>query len=178
MRKFPLILAVAAGLALAGCAPTDPLDQKVSADSTVRLSMWRSRIDADLTPEQRKDLDSAFWEIAHKPGSDGKTLAPDDAEDAMREAVSGRTVRDVLREGYEAKLARLKPESDDLYDFIRYNSSLQAANRASAEYLATIQNTQVPRLKATDEDIENTQRKLDALLGRPHVPRPPRPPLH
>ena len=177
MRILPLFLATAAGIALAGCTPRAALDQKVSADSAIRFSMWRTRIDDELTLEQRKDLDAAFWEISHKLNSEGKPQEPDDAEATMRDEVSGKTVREVLRSGYEIKLARLKSESDSLDDFIRYNAALQPVNGASAEYLATIHDSQVPRLRAMDQDIEDTQRRLDALLGRPHVPRPPRAPL-
>jgi hypothetical protein len=177
MRTLPLILSAFAGIALAGCTPKAVLDRKVSADSAIRFSMWRTRIDDDLTLEQRKDLDGALWEFKHRALHGDNPVGIEDADEVVRDQVSGMTVREVLRTGYELKLAGLKAESDSLDDFIRYNADLKPVTGTSAEFLATIHDSQVPRLRAMDEDIENTQRKLDELLGRPHVPRPPRAPL-
>jgi hypothetical protein len=173
-RKLALL---ALTFALAGCDRTPPLGLAVRADSPLALSLWRSKVQNDLTLDQWTDFDTALQEIRYGIMSDGEATGSAAVEQVLQTRIDGFTVRDVMWMGFELKLQRLAIEGDKLDAAIRYNAAQHPVNSTEADRLAVIHDAQVARLRQIDDDFESTDEKLDALLRRPHVPRLPRGPL-
>jgi hypothetical protein len=141
------------------------------------LVLWRDRVGGGLTPAQCLDFDAALQEIRFNIMADGEATGARAIEEALREKIAGRTVRQVLQIGYESKLARLNADSEKLDSFIRRNAQLRPVDGISADFLVDVHDEQVSRLRAMDEESEEIGRKLDLLLQRPHSVRRSRAPL-
>jgi len=127
-----------------------------------------------LTTEQWQDFDEALQEIQFKIKIDAPELTASDAVEAkMRERIAGHSVREVMRIGWETKLARLDAEGAQLETFLRMNAQAKPAGAQAAADFSNKVYTQVALLRAVDEEMERTGQKLDLLLQRPHVPHKP-----
>ena len=177
MKPLQASILLAAGLALAGCTKAPPLDRTVSAETPSALSAWRDRMGDDLTPAQWQDFDEALQEIRFKIIIDPAAPAGDAVDAKVRAAIAGHSVRDVLRLGFESKLARLDAEGTLLESFLRMNSQIKPGGAQSAHDLSDSLYTQISLLRKVDEEMERTGQKLDLLLQRPHGVRKPREPL-
>lgn len=177
MNPLRSSILLAVSLALAGCARTPPLDRIVKAESPSALSHWRERMGNDLTQAQWDDFDAARGEIELKIKMDPAAKESDAVDAMVCVKISGQTVRQVIQQGFELKLARLDAEGVWLVDFIHKNAATPSGNSLPAGDPLERVYTQVALLDQVDKEIERTSQKLDLLLNRPHVPRKPRQPL-
>ena len=95
---------------VAGCAPSDPLESKIDANDELSLSMWRSKAERDLTPQQVLDFDKATQEIRFHIMSTGAASGSEAVAEAMRKEINNQTVRHVLQEGLGWDLERSEAE--------------------------------------------------------------------
>jgi hypothetical protein len=165
------------GVALAGCSQSPPLDRIVPSESASALEHWREKVQDDLTTAQWQDFDVALQEIEFKIVADPNAKGADPVEAKVRAAIAGHTVRDVMRLGFESKLARLDAEGAQLEEFIRMNAKTKSGTAQSAVDFKNQVYTQLSLLSRVDEEMERTGQKLDLLLQRPHVVHKPRQPL-
>jgi hypothetical protein len=161
------------GLALAGCSQTPPLDRIVPGESASALEHWREKVQDDFTAAQWEDFDVALQEIQFKIAADPDAKSGDPVEAKVRAKIAGHTVREVLRLGFESKLARLDAEGAQLEEFIRMNAKGKSGTAQSAADLRNQVYTQLSLLSRVDDEMERTGQKLDLLLQRPHVPHKP-----
>lgn len=177
MNGARLSILSAVALALAGCSQPPPLDRIVATQSASALEHWREGVGDDLTPAQWQDFDVALQEIQFKIIAEPDAQKGDSAEAKVRAEIAGRTVREVMRLGFESKLARLDAEGTQLESFIRMNSQKKSGTAQSAADFKNQVYTQLSLLRAVDEEMERTGQKLDLLLQRPHVVHNPRQPI-
>lgn len=177
MKPLRQSILALAGLALAGCSQTPPLDRIVPGDSASALEHWREKVQDDFTAAQWEDFDMALQEIQFKIVADPDAKGGDPVEAKVREKIAGRTVREVLRLGFESKLARLEAEGAQLEEFIRMNAKVKPGSAPTAVDFKNQVYTQLALLSRVDDEMERTGQKLDLLLQRPHVAHKPHQPL-
>jgi hypothetical protein len=165
------------GLALAGCSQTPPLERIVPSESASALEHWREKVQDDYTAAQWQDFDLALQEIQFKIIAEPDAKGADPVEAKVRAAIAGHTVREVLRLGFESRLARLDAEGAKLEEFILMNAKAKSGSSQSAADFKNQIYTQLSLLSRVDDEMERTGQKLDLLLQRPHVVHKPRQPL-
>jgi hypothetical protein len=160
-RVAAAVLSLAAG----GCAPRDPLDTRVSADTYTSFSIFMAKIGERLGPEGTKDLNEAVQEFRFRVMAEGKASGSDAVDEAMRQAIDGRTVGEVLRGGLGRELTRLEAERDQLRKSMAENALMRTrpGDHDSANYLTDLRQRQEVRLQAVSDGIARTRKKLAAL---------------
>lgn len=167
---------------LAGCAPTDPIEERVRAKSPLAFNTWQSRFASRLDAGERARFEAALQEIRLKIMADREATGSDPISEALRAKIDGRPVREVLQLGLELRLARLLQEHAALNTVMRQNAMLQTrdGDKASEEYLVNFHQKQAARLEKLEAEIEATQREVEPLLkttGRSVLPPPDEPPV-
>jgi hypothetical protein len=163
---------LAAALAGAGCVRKEPLDMKVRADSPIAYALWLNQVHDSLGRESMDDLDEAIQEIRFKEMAEGKATGSDAVDGAMRAAIDGRTLRDVLRFGLGWELYRLEAERAQLDAAMRENAwmRIKKGDTDAAEYLNDLRRNQEARLKEATAKTAVLRRKLAALDLSPSTP--------
>ena len=148
--------------ALCGCHPANPLDQKIMASSPIDLVWWRADASGRLDREQWRDLDEAIQEIKFRIMIDHTASGSDAVDQAMRERINGRTVREVLTTGYRSRLDRLNIERAESINVITTNARLvtRPGDTASADYLRKRRKAESDALAVTLEKIRQAETKL------------------
>ena len=173
LRLGSVSLLLVALMGSASCQKSDPLQIKVSAATVDAFRGWRIRVGSDLSPADWLAFDDAMQEIklqvmAAREASGGAAV-----DEAARNKIQGRTVRDVLQAGWEGKLRRLGAERSELLVAIEQNSRLtiKPGDTESANYLARARQRQAEHLQRLVDDIAATEQKLK-LLAKPAASRP------
>src|SRR3954470_13292061 len=113
MRSAQAFLATVLLLGVVACEPSDPLERKVSARTATAFSGWRAHINSDSSVENRRRVEEALQESRFKIAGDREIKSrmgekvDDSAEsinDAVRERVDGRPLREVVQYGYELRV--------------------------------------------------------------------------
>ena len=116
-----------------GCSPSDPLDRKVTASTLGRLAAWRAHLTSDSSAETRQRVETALQEIRTAAAAErelkrtrGEPISPgsDAIDEAVRERVDGRGLREVVQLGFELRVNRLKAELAALEDAVDKNAQL------------------------------------------------------
>src|SRR5687767_4176309 len=119
MRFASVAVAIVLAALVAGCGPRDPLEQIVTAPTLSRLSSWRARIASDSGVAIKLRVEEAFQEIRLSYAAERElkrqleqpiVRGTEVLDEAVRQRVDGRRLRDVLRLGYELRVRRLKEE--------------------------------------------------------------------
>ena len=107
LRGWFLLACGCAGLLWSGCAPSDPLDLVVQAETAADYNHWRYRNGSRLGAEiEREFLDLEKERFLGLQVEDAGT-SPDELRARLRAAIHGHTVREVLTEGYLLRRRRL-----------------------------------------------------------------------
>lgn len=146
---------------LAGCGPAPALpDAVVRAGSDQELKQFRDDLGLRFPAGELAAFDTALQEIRLEALN--KDVSPASAREAyLREAVQGRTVRDVTRRGWEARRARFAAEMDYLrgllaQDLVRQEKT-PTANIAAR--IASVREV----LARLDRDLKDTEEQLATM---------------
>jgi hypothetical protein len=136
----------------------------VEADSPVSFSMWRSKTEAELAPEQVEDLKQALQEMRFHIMAEGKSHGSEAIEDALMLEIDAQTLRQVVLRGLGYGLDRAEAERSALDDSLKKNAQMYThpGDTASAGYLSDLRGRQVERLKAATEQVAKTRARLAA----------------
>jgi len=132
------------------------------ASSPIDLVWWRADASGRLDREQWRDLDEAIQEIKFRIMIDHTASGSDAVDQAMRERINGRTVREVLTTGYRSRLDRLNIERAESINVITTNARLVtlSGDTASADYLREKRKVQSDALNVILEKIRQVETKL------------------
>jgi hypothetical protein len=162
------LFALLACLAAAGCASRDPLAERVTADSPVGLQMWLSRAPGRLSAEQMADFREAIQELRFAIMATGAASGSEPVEAALCVSIDGRTVRQVLLDGFGRQAGRLGVERRLLEASARANARLRVrpGDAASLEYLDRERERVERRLGEAAEGEARARRILAAYSGQ------------
>jgi hypothetical protein len=167
-RRCLLVIALCA-LVFAGCSSPPPLDRKVAAATGQEFSSWQMRNREDFPPDQWSEFEAALQEIKLHIISLKEATGGDEVNDALRPKIHQHTVREVLQQGYEARLWRLNVERTELDKMLEQNATLRTrpGDTASASYLEHKHQQQTEQHDKVVAEIRATEQKLAALGGTP-----------
>lgn len=170
LLKTALIAGILAMVLGSGCARKEPLDREVKAGSREEFERWTGKLSTELTSEHAKDLELAVQEIKilvmAQKGRGGAELL----DEGMRELVKGKTVRDALRLGLQARRDRMEMERGEVRKRLEHDSSLKVreGDTESAAYLERITRAEADRLQSLTAEIARLDAKLKQLeLAQP-----------
>ena len=160
--RLRALICLTVSAALCGCHPTNPLDRKVTASSPIDFVWWRADASGSLDREQWRDFDEAIQEIKFRMTIDHIASGGAAVDQAMRDRINGRTVREVLAIGYTSLLDRLNIERADSINVITTNARLvtRPGDTASADYLGKKRKAQSDVLEVILEKIRQAETKL------------------
>jgi hypothetical protein len=175
MQTARALLLVMIALSAAGCAPRDPMERIVSVPSTGRLAAWRSHLASDSSAETVRRVEEALQEIRLSIAGErelkrqmgerveGGTEAIDEA---VRQRVNGRRLREVMQLGYELRVRRLKEELAGLEKAMSKNAQLvtRPGDLESQHHLEGLQQRQQVRVEKYREELAAAERELEPLL--------------
>ncbi len=159
------ILLAAAVFICTACSRAPLLDRPVEADTAAAFGSWQGRNRADFTPEQWTEFEAALQEIKLKIMADNEASGTEAVNEALRGRIAGRTVREVLQQGYTAKLWRLNVERTEMEKIIAGTATLttRPGDTASSSYLADRQRRQNERLEHALAEIKAAETRLAEL---------------
>lgn len=177
MRVAHALLTVAVVLSAVGCAPRDPLERVVSVPTSVRFATWRAHVASDSGVEMRRRVEDALQEIRLKVAGDRElkramgepvVRGSEELDEAVRQRVDGRPLREVLQLGCELRLRRLQEELAGLEDALGKNAQLvtRPGDLDSKHHLDGLRERQHVRVEKYREDLAATERELAPLLAR------------
>ena len=161
--KFPVLLFVVASLI--GCQRADPWHAPVKAESPSAFSRWRSMASDRIKPEEWREFDALLQEIRLRVTAEKQASGSEAVEAAMRSRIDGRSFRDVLIMGYEAKLQRIEPERKEVQLAMQVNTKRVAVERgtdAGAE-IQRMREHQMKRMSQLDAEIAEAKRRMGEL---------------
>jgi hypothetical protein len=149
------IAAIVVSFCCFGCSPVDKLDEKVLVRSPLDMVMWRANIARRQTTQERRELDDMIQELKFSVMLKGTATGSEAIEEAVREEINGRTLREILLKGHQYKRGRLLTEKSRLEVFIKDNASLRTrpGDTASADYLRRIREQQTAKLEEIDREL-------------------------
>jgi hypothetical protein len=157
------------GLVLAGCGGANPLDKKINSADQVSFSMWESKIESDLTPEQVADLKAALQEGRFHIMVAGQVHGSEAIESALMDTINGRQLREVIIQGLGWQLDRADAERATLEDSLKKNALMttKPGDIESKQYLEDLHDRQVTRLAAATEDVRKVKERIAAETAVP-----------
>jgi hypothetical protein len=166
--RLPLILVFAFCVVATGCQRTPRYEQKVAAETTSDFGRWQRDVQGSFKPAEWAEFESALQDIKVRIIAHKEATGADGVNDALRPKIHGRTVREVLRQGYEAKLWRLNVELTELEKMIKANATLQTnpGDSASGDYLARKLRDQSERFRKVEEEIRAAEETVKGLAAR------------
>jgi hypothetical protein len=177
MQPARALLVVAILLTVSGCGPANPLDQTVAASSPARFAAWRAHVVSDASPDTRRRVDEALQEIRMSITGErelkrqmGERVASgsEEIDEAVRQRVDGRTIREVMQQGYELRVRRLKEELAGLEDALSKNARLvtRPGDLESKQHLEGLRERQLVRVAKYREDLAAAERELAQLQAK------------
>lgn len=159
-------LAVALG---AGCGPKDPLDMKVSARNPDDYASWIEAKESRFTEEMMKDFAFAISVIKENTPK-GDSRSPDltvrDGSAEICRKINGRTVRQVILDGYyAANMTMQRTMSNELENLQRNIKRSQEPGLGEKElrrFEATIKSQQ-DMIERTKTQLSINQKKVERL---------------
>jgi hypothetical protein len=161
-------------LGVVGCAPGDPLDRFVSARTSDRFATWRAHITSDSSVEIRQRVEEALQEIRlnltgerelKRQLGEPVMSGTESIDDALRQRVDGRRLREVLQLGYALRVRRLKEELAGLEDAVNKNTQLvtRPGDLDSKHHLEGLRQRQLVRVEKYRADLAAAERELASL---------------
>jgi hypothetical protein len=159
---------------LAGCGPRDPLERVINVPTVNRLATWRSHAASDYHVETVRRIEEALQEIRlaitgeqelKRQMGERVTGGVEAIDDAVRQRVDGRTLREVLQLGYELRVRRLNEELTGLEDAMSKNAQLvtRPGDLESKHHLEGLRDRQGVRVENYRADIATAERHLAPL---------------
>ena len=169
-RSLWVVVVVSCALALAGCGQGDQGEPRITAKNIGHLQIWRSNVSSRYNAETWRELDAALQELRWRELARDPKDRHGTVDAALCEQIDGRTVPEVVRLGYEAKLARLEPLRAELQRMIDANALMvpKPGDATVADSLAQIRSKQQDRMQAMMVEIDATKRRLAELS--PNMP--------
>jgi hypothetical protein len=166
--RIPLVASLFA-FALTGCGPSDPLARTIDAENATAFNSWKTRNGGTFSAQQFRDLDEVVQELKLGVMAGREATGSAGIDDAVRAKIDKRSVRDVLKLGFESKVARLELERKGLLIATEQNSRLTTkdGDKASNDYLVRFKQKQATRLEGVETELKSAQDKLAALTGAP-----------
>jgi hypothetical protein len=166
-RKFIIGLAVVVALATA-CQRTPRYDEKVAAENAGAFGRWQRDVQGSFKPAEWAEFESALQDIKVRIITLREATGTEGVNDALRPKIHGRSVRDVLRDGYEARIWRLNVEKTELEKMVKENASLRTnpGDTASSSYLESKRKSQEERLRKVGEEIRAAEETVKGLAAR------------
>lgn len=148
---------------LVGCAPTDPIDTKIKANTGASFLMWRGKIEPRLSPAERAELVETIQELKLAVMGEAGNTPVGDLDARVRTRIHGLTLREAYVEACRARLERLAPEREALETALAHNRHVEGANQISADYIAVRIERQTERIAAIIAETRNTEARLREL---------------
>lgn len=162
------LLGIIAVTTLVGCRRGgDRFERKIEAGTAGGYTVWRGRMAGDFTLAERKEFDDAVQEVKYAIMRAGKVSGPDAIDHAWRTTIDQRTIREVMRLGYEARFSRLDQSRIELVTAMERNATLKTkpGDDESVAYLVRFREQQEERLRGIEREISATEQKLRTLVG-------------
>jgi hypothetical protein len=177
LRRSHALLALALLVGATGCAPADPLERIVAARTPDRFATWRAHITSDSSRETRRSVEEALQEIRLSIAGErelkramGEPVVggSEKVDEAVRQRVDGRPLREVLQLGYELRARRLKEELAGLEDALSKNAKLvtRPGDLDSRHHLEGLRERQLVRVEKYRADIAAAERELAPLVAK------------
>lgn len=172
------------GALVGGCSPSGPLDRAVTASTPGRFATWRAHLTSDSSAETHQRVERALQEIRTAAAAErelkrtrGAPISPgsDAIDEAVRERVDGRVLREVVQLGFELRVNRLKMELAALDDLVDKNALLltKPGDIAARRHLDELRGRQIGRIEKYRADVAAAERELAPLrkqTGRSVLP--------
>ena len=148
------------------------------ASTPIDFVWWRGDASKSLDREQWREFDEAIQEIKFRMTIDHIASGRDAVDQAMRERINGRTVREVLTMGYRSMLDRLDTERAESIKVITTNARLvtRPGDTASADYLRKRRKAESDALDAIVEKMRQAETMLKIYDPTYSVKPPDQPP--
>ena len=165
LRFVSLLFILVGAFALGGCAKKPRLERVVAAETARDFAAWQRDNRDAFTAEEWTEFEAVLQDLKVRIIALQEATGSDAVNDALRPKLHGRTVRDVLKQGYEARLWRLNVERTEFEKMIAGNATLQTrpGDVASQNYLTQKAREQQARLERTKAGIREAEEKLKAL---------------
>jgi hypothetical protein len=166
--RFPRLSALFAACAClfltAGCGGGDPLDHKVVSGDQVSFSIWESKAEDSLTPDQVSDMKAALQEYKFHIMAEGSVHGSEAIEAALMDSINGKTLREIILQGLGWGLDREEAERAALEDSLKKNALMttKPGDTASANYLSDLHDRQVARLEVATDEVKKTRDRISA----------------
>lgn len=174
MHSWVSISAVAA-IAMSGltaCTHSNPIDDPVSARSSVDFMLWRARESERLSPAECGWFEKAIEDLRLKLMNDGSSHQCGSTEAALLPYIDGEPVRRVMIKGMSYRLRRLRDERDKLSASLDYDATLVTYrdDELSANYLKDLERAQLRRRERDVVEINDACMALSKLGVSPLIP--------
>lgn len=161
-RALRLLLLAAALAAAQGCREREPLTLRVSAPSQAEFLAWKAQARERMGPALVADFDDAVLEIGRRLRTEGGP-----GGEAVRAAINGRNLREVLQLGLGYKLRRLELEASTLEMSLRGAGDVQRGrmpgDRGPAQATADLRARQQERLRAAQTEVAAVRTRLSSI---------------
>jgi hypothetical protein len=152
----------------AGCQRTPRWDRVVEADTPPAFGAWQRAQQDDFSKAEWAEFETALQDIEVRIIALREASGTEAVNDALRPKIHGKSVRQVIALGLEARLWRLKVEETELKKMLDGNATLRTApgDTASSDYLERKQRDQQARLRRAMDDIAKAEATLSGLAAR------------
>jgi hypothetical protein len=165
-RSVLLWLSIVLVLVFGGCAPNDPLDRKIKADTPAEFARWWDRTREKFPDEQRTEI---FRIIRYLQDSTPrlKAMSAQDHYDPLCKKINGLTVRDLMVLGYEDSIENLQKrmllETRKLAGLVATIS--ESDDPASREYAESMLSYTRDRIAEWKDKIADNNRRIVQLTS-------------
>lgn len=163
-KNFPWLTSIVVLFVTFGCAPQNPLEQRIQARTAVSFEMWKRDALIKLETPERTAFDDAVQEIRFRITAKGIASGSDPVDEALRLEIDGKKARDVILDGLETKLTRLSYDRDEMNRIILSNSRLKT--KPGDDDSAAVLNDSRNRQNKAREKLEAEIATVKAQLAR------------
>jgi hypothetical protein len=151
-----------------GCQRTPRWDGVVEADSAPAFGAWQRAQQDDFSQAEWTEFETALQDIKVRIIALREASGTEGVNDALRPKIHGQTVRQVLKQGLEARIWRLNVEKIELTKMVEGNATLRTrpGDTASSEYLERKDREQRGRLQRALSDLAQAELTLAGLEAR------------
>jgi hypothetical protein len=168
MKKSTLltfVVCVSVSAFFSACSQKEPLDAKIKAASTSEFENWRGDAGGMLTPTQWNDLELALRELKIKTMSEAGSSKADVLDEGMRAKINGKTVREAIVLGLQARRDRLEMERREVQARIEHDQAIKTrpGDTASEAYVSRVVKADTARLESLVSEIRDVDSKLGTV---------------
>lgn len=179
LSRFAFLVLLVVGLIGAGCQKKDPRTEPVKSGSPSAFARWRTMASGEIKAEEWREFDALLQEIRLRVTAEKRASGSEAVEAVMRADIDGKTFREVLLMGYEARLKRVVPERGEVKMAMDENIRRAMAERSGTTTAGDIQRMrerQDKRLKELDAEIAHAREQAAGLRKLLGIPQPPEAP--